>query len=751
MNVISRYEPDPPIQDLVPEVDRNESELAAIVGIVRRQLPVIVIMAILGVAGAAFYLFTATPWYSASADVIMEMRRNVALRPDPFSQDAPIDSSLVESQVTTIQSERIISAVIKSLNLTQDPEFIGPPGGLLSGAIATVKSLLGRDQAAASEDNMRSVTDQFRDRLTARRLGMTYVIEISFTAKSPEKAAQIANATAEAYISDQLQSKFEASQRAEAWLQERVVELRQQASAAEKAVLDFKLANNVITSDGRLVDEQRISNFDQRITEARGRMTEAQARLGRITQIIDSGQLDAAVTDVLTNNVITGLRQRYLDTNARANDWAKRYGEQHTAVVNLRNEARGLQQSILDELKRIQQTYRSDYEIAKSQVDGVQKSLSEEFQRSGQSRIAQVKLKELDGIAQTSRQLYDNFVQRQMQAAQQQTLPITDARVITNAVPPESSSHPKINLVMALGLGVGLGSGVGVAFLRELLNRSIRNKRQLERAAGVPCLGLLPRVRTGTLRHSSSADRHHEERELLPKRSEMTYVARAPFSQFAEGIRAIKLSADLNLSGGDGGVVLGVVSSLPGEGKSTISSNIAFLMAQTGSRVLLIDCDMRNPSLTTGLAPRAEGGLRQILTQSASSIEGLIWKHSATGLHFLPAASLKEVPDNTSGLLSSTAMEQLLKAAKSHYDYIVLDFAPMLPVVDVRAAAHLADGFVLVAEWGKTPLDAVSEAVSLSSAVRTRLLGAILNKVDMKQMRRYGDYDGKYYTQYFDR
>jgi succinoglycan biosynthesis transport protein ExoP len=297
-------------------------------------------------------------------------------------------------------------------------------------------------------------------------------------------------------------------------------------------------------------------------------------------------------------------------------------------------------------------------------------------------------------------------------------------------------------------LAAGLGAGVGIGFVRELLNRSIRNKRQLEKATGVPCLGLLPKIKGGAVR-ASATEQQIKARELLPKRSELAFVSRAPFSQFAEGIRSIKLSADLNLPRSDG-IVLGVVSSLPSEGKSTVSSNLAFLMAQTGSRVLLIDCDMRNPSLTAGLAPRAEGGLRHVLSQPTSELDGLIWRHTATGLHFLPA-SLKESPDNTSSLLSSPAMEQLLKAAKSHYDYVVLDFAPMLPVVDVRAAAHLVDGFVLVAEWARTPMDAVTEAVSLSSSVRTRLLGAILNKVDMKQMRRYGDYDGKYYSQYFDR
>jgi succinoglycan biosynthesis transport protein ExoP len=230
----------------------------------------------------------------------------------------------------------------------------------------------------------------------------------------------------------------------------------------------------------------------------------------------------------------------------------------------------------------------------------------------------------------------------------------------------------------------------------------------------------------------------------------MTAVLRAPFSQFAEGIRSIKLAADLNLSGGDGGVVVGVVSSLPGEGKSTVASNLALLSAQNGSRTLLIDCDLRNPTLTQALASKAEAGLRGLLEGRYADMDEIVCVHVATGLHFLPA-SLRNIPENTSGLLNSPAMERLLKIARSRYDLIVIDFAPMLPVVDVRATAHLVDGFVLVAEWSKTHMDAVSEAVSLSTAARNRLLGSVLNKVDMKLMRRYGEYDGKYYSQYFER
>ena len=294
MNVISRYETDPPIQDLVPDSDRTESEIALIVGIIRRQLPFILTMILLGLAGAGLYLFTATRWYTASADVLMEMRRNIVMSQDPTQPDQPIDGSLVDSQVETIASERISQAVIKALKLTQDPEFTQTDYGPLTPVVTGIKKVLGRDEPLpTSEDELIPVaTGAFVSRLKAERVGMTYVIRISFVARTPEKAARIANQVAEAYISDQLQSKFEATQRAEAWLQERVRDLRQQASAAEKAVLDFKQANNIMTSGGRPVDDQRIADFDRAIADARTRTAEAEARYARITQVINSGQVD---------------------------------------------------------------------------------------------------------------------------------------------------------------------------------------------------------------------------------------------------------------------------------------------------------------------------------------------------------------------------------------------------------------------------------------------------------------------------
>lgn len=748
MNVVPGYETEWSSATVRDASQQDESDLRRFIAAVRRHFPFILACVAVCLLGALAYLYAATPWYTATTEVLMETRRNVTQRLDA-SPDVPIDAASVESQVETIKSERVARAVIKNLKLDEDPEFI-EHRTLLQRITQPFRPSQGAAQMSP-EERFRRAMLRLGDRLSAKRVAMSYVIQISFTALDPQKAAAVANAVSDAYITDQLESKYEASQRAETWLQERLAELRDKASQAEKLVLDYKQANNIITTDNRLVEEQQIADVSQRLTEVRARLAESRARLDRITEVLSSGQVNGAVADVMTNSVITSLRQRYLEASARVAEWTKRYGPQHRAVIDLRNEVEEVQRSMLDEVKRIQQTYRSDYEILKARELEAQKSLDERFQKSGGTKLSQVKLRELEGVAQNARALYDNFVQRQMQVAQQQSFPFTDARVLTVAARPDRPSFPKPPIVLALGLAAGLGVGVGSALLRELLDRTARTKRQLEQASGVPCLGILPRIKKRVSKTSLDQKQIAERgkrREITPMRSELTYVARAPFSQFAEGVRAIKLAADLTAAG-SGATVIGISSCLPEEGKSTLSANLGFLIAQTGSRVLLIDCDLRNPSLTRGLAPLASDGLPQVLANQLPA-EGLIWQHPRSGLHFLPA-SLKETPHNHSGLLSSEAMRGVIQIAKSHYDYVILDFAPMLPVVDVRAAAHLVDAFVLVAEWSKTPLAAVTEAVAMSSAVRSRLLGTILNKVDVRVMRRNGEYDGTYHSQYFER
>jgi succinoglycan biosynthesis transport protein ExoP len=306
--------------------------------------------------------------------------------------------------------------------------------------------------------------------------------------------------------------------------------------------------------------------------------------------------------------------------------------------------------------------------------------------------------------------------------------------------------------VLAFSVVSGLTLGMGAAFAREQLDRAFRLPGQVERALGLDCLGVLPRVDPVAATHKVAAILERMpppagERTILRNLGIARYVIAEPFSRFAETLRAVKVSADTSTPNGHIKVI-GAVSAVPAEGKSTVAINLAQLIAQAGSRALLIDGDLRNPTLTRLVSPDAKQGLMEVLSGEAR-LADVVWTDPLTGMHVLPAV-LRSATAQTSDILSSPGMEAMLAAAREAYDYVVVDLPPMVPVVDARAAAHLMDGFLLVIEWGRTSPEVVSEAVQSAEIIRERIVGAVLNKADPGVLRRLEAYRGASYQRYYD-
>jgi polysaccharide biosynthesis transport protein len=254
------------------------------------------------------------------------------------------------------------------------------------------------------------------------------------------------------------------------------------------------------------------------------------------------------------------------------------------------------------------------------------------------------------------------------------------------------------------------------------------------------------------LRKSEPGSNHpqpHRDRLLKADDSVGRYVINAPFTRFAEGFRSIKLATDLS-GYGSSNKVIGITSGLPNEGKSTISEALAQTVAQGGSRTLLIDGDIRNPSLTARLAPSAQAGLIDVVVGRVDWKDA-VWIDPKTNLHFLPCVVTSRF-SNSSDVLASPQMERLFQHLREHYDRIVLDLSPLAPVIDVRATGALADSYVLVIEWAKAKVDIVERVLNETPIVRERLLGAVLNKVNMAVMSRYDIYSAGYYrNRYYKR
>ena len=216
-----------------------------------------------------------------------------------------------------------------------------------------------------------------------------------------------------------------------------------------------------------------------------------------------------------------------------------------------------------------------------------------------------------------------------------------------------------------------------------------------------------------------------------------------PLSRFAESIRSVKLAIDLNPTKTSNKIV-GITSALPNEGKSTIAASLAQLIAHAGKRVIIVDCDLRNPTLSANLAPNAGAGIIDVLS-GARSLEETVWRDPKTNLAFLPVAKRTQI-FHTSEILSAEQTRKLFDKLRATYDYVIVDLPPLAPIVDVRATTPLIDCFILVVEWGRTRTDVVQHALHTAPNVYEALVGAVLNKTDMKAMKRYDHYHNDYYN-----
>ncbi|MCP3391750.1 AAA family ATPase [Bradyrhizobium sp. CCGB12] len=709
--------------------------------VLRRQWPVVAACAGASLALVLVYLITAQPMYTANARIMMDTRQAQVLDKDSNANSALIDTGYVDSQVEVINSDDLILSVVRRLKLTEDPEFNGSNPGLLSIIIGKATSLFGSREPASQEQIEHAVVEQVQKNLRTERVLTTYVLSLNYRARSPDKAAKIANAIANAYLVGALEAKYQSTKRATEWLQQRSLELSEQASASDRAVQTFKAENNIVGTSRGLMSEQQLSDLNTQLVQARAATAEAKARLDRIDTISDQDVAQSTVTDALNNSVITRLRAQYLDLQAQYADWSRRYGKTHLAAVNLANKMDELRKNIADELRRIADAYRSDYEIAKSREASLEKNVKELVAQAGNKGQAEVKLRDLESAADTYRNLYNNFLEKLQSATQNQSFPLSEARLISTAAKPDRKSSPRTVLALVGGLVGGLCLGFGAAFARELLSDVLRTPGEVEDELGVKCLGVLPDIRpptkTGALLSTSA-------KTGPPDLSR--YVVDHPFSRFAETLRNIKVSIDVARLTREIKVI-GIVSSLPKEGKTTVAANFAQLIALTGHRTVLIDGDLHTRSLTRELAPNAKSGLVEALNDPAS-LGYHVQRSKETGLDFLPSVVASRMV-NSADVIGSKAMAELLKVLKEHYEYIVIDLAPVMPVADSKAVSFLIDAMVYVIEWGQTTRTALQESVSGSEVLQKKLIGAVLNRANPKMLKRIEAYKGKHHNSYY--
>ena len=623
--------------------------------------------------------------------------------------------------------------VVEKMKLELDPEFnplLRQPT-LVTTVLQAIGSVLrrgGSGQPTAEEKAERersAVVDSLRSRVKVTGQPNSRVIEVSVGSESPLKARAILQTLTDLYLVDQLDVKFEATQRAAAWLNERLSEVTRKVEVSEKAVEDFRRENGLIRGkDDVNLTTSQITELSSQLVVARTKVAEAEARLKQVEAVARSGSGSASVGEVLQSPLIQSLRQQESLVLRKQAEMSTKYGPKHPQMINVNAELADLRQKISIEVRNIISNLRTELEVAKAREASLMRDLGDMERRVGGLNEKEVQLRALEREATANRTLLNTFLQRFKETSGQEGIQAPDSRIISTASLPITPSFPNVLLIMSLTVVGSLILGVGLVFAIEQLDSGFRSMDQVEREMGVPALGMIP------LLDPAKAGGLPPEQYCLEK----------PVSAYAESIRNLYVSLSLSDVDKPPKLVL-ITSSVPEEGKSAVSLSLSRVVARSGQKVVLIDCDLRRPAIHSRLNLPAKPGLVELLAHRAQ-FKDIVRIDKESGAHVISAG---ELAPNPTDLLGSEQMQKLLADLAKVYDFVVLDCSPVLAVTDARVLARRVDKVVYVVQWEQSRRETATFGLKQLQDAGGSIAGVLLTKVNVKKHAGYSYADSGYY------
>jgi exopolysaccharide transport family protein len=716
----------------------GELSLSDILATLRRRAALIGVIVGAATLIATIVAYSLTPLYEASATVLIDPRKKTIVKDADVVSELPADTPTVESEAEIIQSKTVLARVIDTLKLREDPEFGGPaePGRLarLFGRRTSSQSAPSSElpnygsTALTGEPGKDIVVTYILQNLKVQRRRNTYLIEVIFTSRDAVKAARIVNTIVDVYLKQQVEAKANATGTASDWLEQKLTTLRQRVVQSEEAVARYKAENKLIdTENGQRLADREITRLMEQTLLARSQVAEARAKLDQVAKLKTQGAR-GSVADVLESPTVRLLKDQLVKITRREAELHTRYGPKHPEMQKIKAELADMEGRISTEIDQILANYKSAHEVAIVREKEVSNALEKLKSSQSVANEANVRLRDLERESAATRSLYEVFLARFKQTAEQQSMQLTDARLVEPATIPLYATYPKRVKIIPIGAVGGLVLALGIVLALEMTSRGLARLEDIENTTGLPHIASLPALNEG-----------NDGDEVTPA-SANRIVLNQPNSAFCEAIRSLRHAVDAHWRAGRGRVVM-MASALPAEGKSAISSNLALYYALTGQRTLLIDADMRRASLTrTVLQGGRQLGLLECLAQGAP-VESGILRDGQTGLCFLPASGGvrggKPVPELLEGRTFVDAIERLRK----QFDVIVIDCPPLLPVIDARIIADHVDQIIFIAEWRKTEREQAKRALRLLDANIAKCIGLAVNRVERSEFGPAYSYD----------
>jgi succinoglycan biosynthesis transport protein ExoP len=745
--------------------------LRDLIKVLRRRRAIIFGTVAVTTLASALIAYGMTPRYTAGSAVSIEPRQTRVLDTEAVLEQVPQDRTQIETEIKLLASRSFAQYAIETLGLLDDPDFnpvlraqledagaIGsdaPEEGTWSALVAEYSDMIsdwvpetwlvatGLAQQASdpvapdpyeAQNALEGTIDSLLGGLRVEQSGNSYVISIQYTATDPQKSAFVANEVARLYVENRLDTKRSVNTRAAQWLSARADQLRTALLESEAAIAAYRADNELIDSGGVTLDDEQLAALNKELIVARADSTQRMAKLNIVRNLRARGESLDSILEVISSPIIGNLRQQEAELLRLEAQLAQEYGVNHPNLIQARAERAKLAAKMDAEIANIIQAMENELAVARSREGALEQNLELAKNQKVQNRVAEVDLHELEREAEANRLLYTTVLNRFKELNEQQDLVEAGARVISTANPPREPSFPRPKVMIAVGFAGSLMIGMLFAIAAEGLESGLRSGRQVEQVLGVPHLGLVPRL-TGL-----KGEKPHQ------------YLIKKPRSAYSEAVRAVQVGLHFSNPERPPQVVL-VTSSLPGEGKTTLALSLAATAARSGHKTILIDLDLRHPSVRRELGHAITGpGLVELVSGEHALEEVIFRDETVPNLH---AITISRSTSNPTDLLASPRLLSLLTQLRARYSYIILDAPPLLGLADTRIAARLADAVLFAVRWGKTNDEVAVNAIDSLLESRTAVAGAVLTQVDVKShtKRAYGDalqYYGKYEKYYLN-
>jgi succinoglycan biosynthesis transport protein ExoP len=642
-----------------------------------------------------------TPKYTAVTTVMIESRQRDISQSKNVLSELPAESGVIDSEVRVLQSREFAERLVQSLGLQRDTEFHKP-----------------KDDESPTLAFDRTV-DKVMRAISVRRSGLTYVIDIAFQSRSPDKAAQIANDYAALYTNQQRGIKAQATQQASTLLEKRLNDMRGQLEQAEARVAEYRAAHGLMTSAGQNTNEQQLTDLDTRYAEARSAQEDADARLRSMENQLGSDPTGGSVEEALKSEVVRDLRAQRSAASAKVASLASRLGPRHPQLVAAQQELSDIDVALKQELRRILAGVRAQANIADSRAGSASAGVSAARGTLVADNAASVRLNELERNAQSVRGVYESYLARFQETSTQQGMETSDARVIAVASPPLKPSSPNWPISLMLGAIAGLASACSTVVVRQRMEQGVTSARDVEEIFDLPVIGTLPTLASAVDAPTSLAPYDY----LVEKRRSLYSQA---FMGLVSALNTVKVA--------EGGRVIALTSAVPDEGKSVTSLCLLRSMALAGESVVLIDSDLDRGGVSRMRRIDPEATLGLVLAGKATLDQALI-EDEASGAWLLLAG--RDDADRAD-LMTGGAMENILKELRLRFKTILLDTAPVLAIANARDLATMADAVLLLARWRHTSREDIFAALQILQRAGTNIAGIALTRVDLHKVKAYG-------------